>query len=306
MTETPVDLRCAAWTQAGGFDPAGSAVPLDRLVLVEVPLPWPKNAEEVDWLDVPDVPDGVRLQCIVPESPRDDGSVLVTRWERADAGMAGTDWLAPARHVAAVVRAVAHDQPVDPALLADRPDAGPTPAPPEVLVCAHGTRDVCCGGSGTRLAVEVRAALSARRVRRTSHLGGHRFAPTALTLPDGRAWAHLDADTVLGILDRSIDPAEARRHYRGNTALAAEAQVVEAGLLADKGWAVFDRRALRADLTADGPDRTRVTLEWEGPDGPGRIDADVVVTQRYPVLQCGLPPEEARKTAPEYALLAQP
>ena len=44
-------------------------------------------------------------------------------------------------------------------------------------------------------------------VYRVSHTGGHRFAPTAMTLPDGRMWAGIEAGEVATILDRTADAA---------------------------------------------------------------------------------------------------
>ena len=54
-------------------------------------------------------------------------------------------------------------------------------APDEVLVCGHGSRDRCCGGSGTRLAVEARAAPEAVRAAPGSR---RRPGPSGWT----RAW----------------------------------------------------------------------------------------------------------------------
>ena len=290
-----VDLRCAPWTQAQGIDPIGSAVQLDRLVAVEVPNPWPAKIDQLPWLrDLPDVP-GTRVQAIVPETARSDGAVLVTSWERHGAQLAGTDWLVPARQVPdALAQVVAGGAP-------GGVEAGPAPA--EVLICGHGTRDRCCGNAGTRLAVEVRAALPEWRIRRTSHLGGHRFAPTALTLPDGRMWAHLDTDSVVGIARRTLDPASARTHYRGNTALDPWAQVVEGAALAELGWAVAAATVLEA-ATDEALDHAGVALRWDGPAGAGERADAVSVARRYPVLQCGLPPEEATKDAIEYQLVS--
>ena len=90
----------------------------------------------------------------------------------------------------------------------------------DLLICTHGKRDVCCGQSGTALYAELCSRLdqgaapdaaqgavqdgviSKYRLWRTSHTGGHRFAPTALTFPDGYAWAYLDAPASEHILQR--------------------------------------------------------------------------------------------------------
>jgi hypothetical protein len=63
------------------------------------------------------------------------------------------------------------------------------PPAPICLVCAHGRRDRCCGTLGSA----VFRALQARDVEvwQTSHLGGHRFAACALSLPSGLMYGRL-------------------------------------------------------------------------------------------------------------------
>ena len=274
-----------------GIDPIGSAVQVDRLVTVEVPLPWPPDIADLEWVADLDLPAGTRVQAIVPELARADGAVLVNRWTRHGATFTGTDWLVPAVDVPGVLAVVA---------AGGDPDADASAAPPEVLVCGHGARDRCCGGSGTRLVVEARAAMPDVRIRRTSHLGGHRFAPTALSLPEGRMWAYLDADALAGVVERSLHPHEARDHYRGHVGLDQWAQVLEGARLSELGWAAFDVDDLTADTSVD-PDgqAASVTVRWDGPDGPGERTERVAVRRRYPVLQCGFPPELAKKDAAE-------
>lgn len=287
------DLRCAPWTAARGVDPVGSATRFDRLVTVEVPQPWPAKVEAMDWIAPLGVPDGTRVQAIVAEVGRSDGSVLLTRWERVGARLGGVDWLVAAEDVPAALAAL---------VAGGEPRGDATEAPAELLVCGHGARDRCCGGPGTRLTIEARAALGGEvRVRRTSHLGGHRFAPTALTLPDGRQWAHLDLDVLAGIVRRTLPPGEARRHYRGNSALDPWAQVVEAELLGQYGWSALDVDELAATTAVHG-DRASVRLRWSSAEGSGERRGEVEIAARYPVLQCGQPPSEAKKDSPEYRL----
>lgn len=287
------DFRCAPWTEAQAIDPIGSATRFDRLVTAEVPPPWPRDVGEMAWFaPLPDIA-GVRVQAIVPESARSDGTILLTRWERNGPTFTGLDWRVPAADVADAVGVLATG--------ADVSNADVTEAPPEILICSHGTRDRCCGGPGTRLAVEVGAALPDVRVRRTSHLGGHRYAPTALTLPDGRLWASLDADVLLGIVERTIAPGDARAHYRGNSALDPWSQTVEGAVLAEGGWGSVDFTELSGTATVDG-DRADTCLRWASATGADERRATVQVVQRYPVLQCGLAPEHAEKDAPVYAI----
>lgn len=292
------DFRCSVWTAGQGFDPIGSAAEFDRLVTVEVSQPWPPAVEDMEWVAGLDRPKGTRIQAIVADAGRTDGSVLLTRWERRQAELDGIDWLVAAEDVpAALAVLVAGEDPAG-------QDLGGvvTEAPPEVLICSHGTRDRCCGGSGTRLYSEARAALAEIRVRRTSHLGGHRYAPTALTLPDGRMWAHLDIDALTGIVRRSMPAPQAREFYRGNVGLDGWSQTVEGAVLADNGWDAVDFADVTGTAVVDDDHRATVTLRWSTATTTDERTATVEIVQRYPVLKCGLAPAEATKSAPEYRL----
>lgn len=289
------DFRCAPWTAAQGIDPIGSATRFDRLVTVEVPQPWPADVADLDWIAPLDVPDGVRIQAIVPEAGRPGGDVLLTRWDRSGVELAGIDWLVPAVDVEGALQLLVQGE---------QPAGEVTEAPPEILICSHGSRDRCCGGSGTRLTIESRAAIPGVRVRRTSHLGGHRFAPTALTLPEGRMWAFLDPGILAGIIDRTVPAGDAREFYRGNVALDPWSQVLEAAVLDESGWSgiAFDELVSHVELDTE-EDRAEVRLEWTTAGVRDQRSGTVEIIERYPVLQCGLPPDAAKKSSPEYRLL---
>lgn len=110
-----------------------------------------------------------------------------------------------------------------------------------VLVCTHGRRDQCCGGPGTAMFEELAhvfaesgAAVDAQRI---SHTGGHRFAPTAITFPDGYAWAHLDATLVDRLVRRADPPARFAEHCRGSALFdGAAAQAADRAGLVVVGW----------------------------------------------------------------------
>ena len=142
---------------------------------------------------------------------------------------------------------------------------------------------------------------------RCSHTGGHRFAPTAITVADGRAWAYADADLLEGVLG----PHRRRRRPRTATtaaplALEPWAQVVEravfeqrrAGRWLDRELAEVDtevaddRRVGRASASVARPRREPSTRRRTPSWSPATL----------PVLVCGEPPEAAKKSSLEYAL----
>jgi hypothetical protein len=76
------------------------------------------------------------------------------------------------------------------------PLPGRVVADPLLLVCTHGRRDRCCALDGRALTKALVAA-GEPDVWESSHLGGHRFAPTALVLPTGYLYGRLDVATAV-------------------------------------------------------------------------------------------------------------
>jgi hypothetical protein len=175
---------CAA-VRAGVGEPLHASAPerARSWLLVEHPGPWPSTdfpgdlpAEAESVLEAATAA-GVRPQLIRPvrERRRDAAVVMVAscrpdgRWleRRTVEDLAELDQL----DVAALAAGVA-------------PGFG-TPSPdPVVLVCTHGRRDVCCARLGRPLAVLLDQQLPGR-VWETTHVGGDRFAPNVVALPDG-------------------------------------------------------------------------------------------------------------------------
>jgi hypothetical protein len=96
---------------------------------------------------------------------------------------------------------------------------------PLFLVCCNGKRDLCCAKFGVALYVELSIKLGSMAWQ-TTHLGGHRFAPTGLILPEGLAYGRMD--------DRADEVIHAYQHgdivldlYRGRVSYPHPAQAAE-------------------------------------------------------------------------------
>ncbi len=97
-----------------------------------------------------------------------------------------------------------------------------------LFICTHSGRDRCCAIHGRALMGDVLNRYSQRsRVWECSHLGGHRFAPTALSLPTGSMFGRLDFDSTLEILKATENGRLILRHYRGRSAFPAPFQAAE-------------------------------------------------------------------------------
>jgi hypothetical protein len=171
----------------------------------------------------------------------------------------------------------------------------------DLLIRGHGRRDRCCGALGTALHLE--AAVSGRlpadvRVWRTSHTGGHPFAPTAIVLPEGTCWGYLDASALSGIVSRSEPLGSYRHQYRGCTGMSSPAvQAAEHAVLGEIGWDLFDRPRSGGEA-ADGT----VTLSVRMGEGRRTWRGRVVVKRTLPVPNCGVAVSDTERTDDELAV----
>jgi hypothetical protein len=294
-------LRCSAVTRAAGVDPVGTAGSYAGYLLVEWPLPWPRDigaVEELARLDGPLGAAGIRLQALVPRDGASGDRRLILYRQPAGALFAGYE---------RDERAVHADEVVDGALkMVAAMGAGPHPEPTgdvtaDVLVCTHGQRDVCCGSMGTAFAsalVADRTPLGPGvRTWRTSHTGGHRFAPTGVVLPQGTVWAHLDVDALHRIVRREGPLDDLLPRYRGCAGVGPPmVQAVEREVFALHGWPWLDHG--RRGRVVDGG---RVRLDAVAPDGSAQAwEATVEVGRTVPVPECGRPLDEAKKSESEW------
>lgn len=284
-----VHHRCAEWARGIDLDPAGTAPQADVFVLVEHPLPWPRDVADDPLLAevqraASDAAPGrrVRLQAVLAATGATRTVVVLTATRGPFLGYGRVEGAAAPADLPGLA---AH-------LVAQEP-APPSPGVTDVLICTHGARDACCGALGTRLWQQAGGASA--RVWRTSHTGGHRFAPTAVTFPDGNYWAFLDAELLAGIVERTLDPATAAAHLRGCAAFAPVLQVADRAGLGARGW-----EWLACARFGDARSESRVELCFESPDGArGGFDVCVGDGRRLPVPECGRDPATATKSQVE-------
>ena len=259
---------CSGWSREQLVDPIGTAGNYSGFLLLEYPLPWPREAAEIkDLSEIASAAKAlnVRLQAVVPEQPG-VSRVTLYIWDGALSRYIGWERVAAQADVAT---------PAGDLLAGDMVGAEAVEKT-DVLICTHGARDRCCGASGTKLHMEARArGLGPTvRIRRTSHLGGHRFAPTALLLPEGTSWAFLDYKALAQIVHRCGPVSEQLRRYRGCTGLdRPAAQALERAVLAQVGWSLLDWKRTFTEAGAG-----LLTITTVGPSGDerswrGRISA---------------------------------
>lgn len=228
-------MRCSSWSRSLGEDPAGSAARALAWLAVEQPGPWGAKAATESRLDV-DVgaeldrraaEHGGRLALI--KAPRTHPSAQRTRRVLAACIRPGRQFLLsgdaddPARALDVDWAALCAGRLQD--VLASAPWLS-TRADPVLLVCTNGRRDACCALLGLPVAVALHDQYG-DDVWESNHLGGHRFAPTTVLLPQG--WSHARVDPVAGsgLLQAAADGQVVLENLRGHGSLAAAEQVAD-------------------------------------------------------------------------------
>jgi hypothetical protein len=259
------DTRCSVRALARGDSAVATAPPAQRWVLIEQPGPWGRDALSQSRID-PDAAvrlaqrsraEGVRVLLIRRPDGRAGSSE--NRWAYVDSrpGRQGAWWSVRGSD----------------AEVADAPWDGSTGTvrdEPTYLVCSHGGHDACCALRGRPLA---RGLLEAGAdVWECSHLGGDRFAPNVVVLPDGLYYGQVPGDGA-DLLAAHARGQVALPWLRGRAGLSAPAQAAQDEARRELGrFGVHDlppRRQSRLTPVGADVERWAVTLADD--------DGDVVV-----------------------------
>ncbi len=176
------------------------------------------------------------------------------------------DYLIPDELVAETIDALARRQAIPPDVEIDD-----TPYR-DAMICTHGSRDACCATFGFPLYRSLRTLStegSDLRVWRATHFGGHRFAPTMMTFPDGRSWGYLDVATGKAILEQHAAVEPLRAAYRGWSGYSDDGlQLLEQEGFLRFGWSWLDFRQQGRIVASDGvPGARHAEIVAESPNG---------------------------------------
>ncbi len=285
----PPDSCSLGWADLPAF---GTAPQASFWVALEQPGPWGRDALTQSHL-APEL--GARLAQAASE--HGGRAVLIRRpGQHVDAhggprrvllagGLAGSAWMMSGEidDPAAVLELPWGD------LAQTRPASVPWLATsgPELLVCTNAKRDRCCALVGRSLVEELTEA--GRTVWESSHLSGHRFAPTGVILPFGQALARLTPELAGEVLDAAAAGRLAigtlnERHDRGVSWLPPREQAAVSWVRAREGYTELIGLA----AVADGDAVTVISVE-------GRFwELTVTATQDEPRSEsCGKPAKPA-------------
>lgn len=285
-------LACAV-SQDNGEDLAGTGTPFSGYFLVEVAGPW-----EYDVGLSRDFPDGLweavkglweagiveKFTTLMPDREYSrEGyrrAILLRRPTNSFfASYQKEDYLVPEDELVPLVEALS--EPEGRSRFASFGED--TSHVRDVLVCTHGSHDVCCGRFGYPLYEKLRREYAAAsegklRVWRTSHIGGHRFAPNLIDLPEGRYWGRMGPEDLENLVMRNGPASELKGLHRGWAGLGGEfEQIAEGEAFAREGWGwtEYPKVGEVIEVDEDG-ERAEVRIEYRTPNGAsGAYEATV-------------------------------
>jgi hypothetical protein len=240
---------CSDSTRELGEDVIGSATNYQTYILVECPLPWISNAFNSKWVptnlkllveEVNQAKLPIRFLLIANDLTHKVEHTTLLIYEKQaglSCGYIKHEFEIPhIEQVASVVKKWLSDKISGYEIASD--------VNRDILICTHGSYDKCCARYGNPFyfyAQDTIAKLKLENVRiwRSSHFGGHRFAPTAIDLPEGRYYGRLDQHSFQSILTRSGDIQDLKEVYRGWGILPPALQVLERDLMLTNGWNWF-------------------------------------------------------------------
>jgi len=156
------------------------------------------------------------LRALEAAATRTRTRILLIRRPGRTTAAARRHWLLTGPGAGTVTGTWTADRDLDAAVaaLTTAPTAPGGSGDPVLLVCAHGVHDACCAIRGRPVA----AALDARwpgQVWECSHVGGDRFAPNVVVLPDGYYYGGLDATAAVATVAAHLAGEVPTGHLRG-------------------------------------------------------------------------------------------
>ncbi len=187
------DFFCADLSRETGEPMIGTAPAAETWFLLEYGGPWSAKATEDN-----DLPPATQAWLAGALALADKGRLQFIKRNRTSPAAGITFFLALAREVQPVfyefhLDSYADLQSLDLAgLLAGDAGRQYLRSEPLYLVCTNGRRDRCCARLGLSLSLALDEQVG-DAAWQTTHLGGHRFAPTLVTFPDGFCYGRLEA-----------------------------------------------------------------------------------------------------------------
>ncbi len=267
MPDSPREFCREACQQAGETIGGSAAASIPFIVALEHCKPWGSKA--IPESDLPDevkqvldavesTLEGARPQLIKREMSRTSRSRLMLAGIEPTVRRAVQWELDDVRDLLAIDLVAAAQALRD----GETPEGSAAVDTPQLLVCTNGKRDRCCAKWGMPL-FRILSGIHTDTWE-TSHIGGHRFAPTLVWLQTGICLGRIGPDEAVPML-AAIERGDIFRadRLRGRMSFSAPAQFAEAAWREETGrWDVAAITGAWSEATPQG--HHAVTLRDDG------------------------------------------
>ena len=206
---------------------AGSAPQTRGWLLLEHPGPWPVDAVAGSGIEP------AMLQSLQQAAAAAGARILLVRRPGRPDRDGPRRWIVVRPDQATVVGRWREDEDLGAAAAALSGESAArdasAPAEPFILVCAHGVHDACCAIRGRPVAAAL-AEHYPDQVWECSHVGGDRFAPNVVLLPDGFYYGNLDPDSAVVTVQQHLAGVVDARWLRGMANLPPPVQAAAAAV----------------------------------------------------------------------------
>ena len=284
---TPDTGRCSNAFRERGEPMLGSAPVARRWLLIEHPGPWARDHLETPGIAGP-VAKAIESACAELQGR----SLLMRRHGRRDPSEAPAWYAVDTAHGTWVTGTwrTSDDLLHAVAALGAPLTQSESLAEPMLLVCTQGTRDACCALRGRPVTAAL-AKVFPDEVWECTHLGGHRFAGTFISMPDGTCFGTVDLPNAVEVV-RSHRAGEVdATHLRGVSRFSPAIQAATGSVLAEHGPAAITA-ARPGTVDVVSPTVTRVEVIGDDPL-PDTTWVEVTAQSLPPApLSCGKGPGE--------------
>ncbi len=150
----------------------------------------------------------------------------------------------------------------------------------ELFICTHGARDQCCGKYGLQLYQEFETQPNQKRtsqfrIWKSSHIGGHRYAPTFYEAPSMRWYGLFNKKDIPDFLNREEAKFNIANNYRGMSGIINKyALLAENELFKKYSWNWLKAENKNYEVTGiDGQDSAKVDFYFKLHDSPNLMKA---------------------------------
>jgi len=307
-------MYCSMFSLEQAEDISGTAPSWERMLIFTLDTPWASKIEASRYfpenvrllMNNQDTMNGLRIQCIVPDSRYvKEGISKVLYYQKVinNGYFSGyykyeLDVLSDELNllIPDLINGNFYKKSV-PSVLQTR----------DLFICTHGNRDACCGSFGFVIYDKLRKMLqnnSNIRVWRISHLGGHKFAPNMLDMPQGRIWSRFTESEALMIVRSTMDLNMIDKCYRGLIGIDSPfGQVLEKQLFGHYG-SEWTEKLFKATIVSESENKESAFVNLQSVDqncNQAFYSAKVSVTGYLPTLQC-MSNEFSNESSPQYSI----